>query len=110
MKKFIAASLLAVAGVLSCFQASAQIDNCIVPGYPGCSTADFNRALQAQQAQFDYQQQLELQRRNNELLKEQNRILRDQQFQQQFQSNPVNIYNQLKGQRCLTAPLNTPGC
>lgn len=104
--RFLCTILLTVTGALSCIQVSAQTDPCAIPGYPGCTSADFNRAMQAQQNQFNYQQQLQLQRRNNELLQEQNNILR----QQQFQNNPANIYQQMNSQRCLSMPLSTPGC
>lgn len=104
--RFLGIIILTATGALSCLQVSAQTDNCAIPGYPGCTNADFNRALQAERNQFNDQQQRQLQRRNNELLQEQNDILR----QQQFQNNPANIYQQMNGQRCLTLPLGTPGC
>lgn len=94
--------------LLLTFKVSAQTNNCLIPGYPGCTSADFYRALQAQQAQQDYQEQLQLQRRNNELLQQQNNLLRQQQFQNQFDN--TNMYQRMQGQRCLSMPLGTPGC
>ena len=105
--RFLCIIFLTITGALSYPLVSAQTNPCAIPGYPGCTTADFYRALREQQAQYDYQEQLQIQRRNNELLQQQNNLLRQQQ---QFQNNPVNIYNQMNGQRCLSMPLGTPGC
>lgn len=89
-----------------------QVNNCIVPGYPGCSREDFDRALmeqrqlQIQQRQINMQQQqLQLQQqqlyeaqRNNQILEQQNNFV-----------NPVQPYNSWQ-QRCLSMPLGTRGC
>lgn len=105
---FLGITLLTLAGALTCLQVSAQTNPCAIPGYPGCTNADFNRAMREQQYQNDYQEQLQLQRRNNELLRQQNDILRQQQYQNQFDN--TNSYQRMQGQRCLSMPLGTPGC
>lgn len=62
--------------------------NCIIPGYPGCTRDDFDRALQIQaqqQQQQQYQiqqqqlqqQQLQEMRRSNQI---QQQMLEEQQF------------------------------
>jgi hypothetical protein len=100
--------LVVLLSALSLPQANAQNNPCAIPGYPGCTSADFNRAMQQQQNQNDYQQQLQLQRRNNQLLQEQNDMMRQQQYQNQFDN--INRNQQMQGQRCLSMPLGTPGC
>lgn len=85
----------------------AQINNCIIPGFPGCTEQDFYRALKQQEQQNMQQQYLNEMRRNNQLMQEQLELQRQLQLQQQLQPNP---YIQQHNQRCLIAPLLTPGC
>ena len=73
--------------------------NCIVPGYPGCTRDDFDRALQIQQQQLQFQQQqqyifqqqqqqLQEMRRSNQI---QQQMLEEQQFNNMMRPmRPVN--------------------
>ncbi len=94
MKKTIVIILLGFSGALS-----AQSINCLIPGEPGCSRDDFDRALQAQgqalrnqqylqnqqliqqqQQNFQYQQLQEM-RKNNELMEQ---LIQQQQFRNMY--------------------------
>ena len=94
LKKIFLIILIGISGVLS-----AQPINCLIPGEPGCSRDDFDRALQAQgqalrnqqylqnqqliqqqQQNFQYQQLQEM-RRNNELLEQ---LIQQQQFRNMY--------------------------
>ncbi|MEY5029225.1 MAG: hypothetical protein RLZ63_1540 [Pseudomonadota bacterium] len=94
-------------GLACSFGVSAQTDNCAIPGWPGCSAQDFNRAMQEQQMRNLMEEQVRQQRRSNQLIQEQNRLIEQQMLiPQQVLPN----YEQLRMQRCLTMPLGTPGC
>jgi len=104
MKKFIVAIVSAVV-----FTASiAQINNCSIPGYPGCTIEDFNQAMREKRQMDLMEQQVREQRRSNQLMQEQNQLL--QQMQNSQPVMPQNYYQQQRMQRCLTMPLGTPGC
>lgn len=86
---------------------SAQINNCSIPGWPGCSAEDFNRAMQEQHMRNLLEEQVRQQRRANQLMQEQNNLIEQQMLMPQ---QVVPNYQQLRMQRCLTMPLGTPGC
>lgn len=64
--------------------------NCIIPGYPGCTRDDFDRALQIQnqmQQQQQYQmQQQQFQQQQLQEMRRSNQIM-EQQLQQQQMNN-----------------------
>jgi hypothetical protein len=85
--------------------------NCAIPGWPGCTDADFQNAMQIQRQQNIQEQQLRELQRANQLTQQ----LIEQQRQQQintpiWQDNPQNYYIQQHQMRCLTMPLGTRGC
>ena len=98
---------LSILLTIACTGAAAQTNPCLIPGYPGCSQSDFYSALEAEQARNLLQNQLQQQRRRNELLEEQNELLRGQ-FPPPIY--PTLNYQELQRQRCMTMPLRTPGC
>lgn len=64
--------------------------NCIIPGYPGCTRDDFDRALQIQgqiqqQQQFQIQQQ-QFQQQQLQEMRRSNQIMEQQLQQQRFDS------------------------
>jgi hypothetical protein len=87
MKKLIIMTLL-----LQVFGVQAQ-GNCLVPGYPGCTRDDFDRALQMQaqqQQQQQYQmQQQQLQQQQLQEMRRSNQLM-EQQLQQQQMNNILN--------------------
>jgi hypothetical protein len=85
--------------------------NCAIPGYPGCSDADFRNAMRLQQLQNIQEQQLRELQRANQLTQQ----LIEQQRQQQmlnpiWQEPIINPYIQQHQMRCLSMPLGTRGC
>jgi hypothetical protein len=88
--------------------------NCAIPGWPGCSDADFQNAMQLQRQQNIQEQQLRELQRANQLTQQ----LIEQQRQQQLNNMlwqepmivPQNYYDQQRQMRCLTMPLGTRGC
>lgn len=93
--------------LLYAFEVTAQTDNCAIPGWPGCTVQDFNRAMQEQQMRNLLEEQVRQQRRSNQLLQEQNRLIEQQMWMPQ---QVAPSYEQLRMQKCLTMPLLTPGC
>ncbi len=92
--------------------AAAQVNPCLIPGYPGCSVEDFYSALENEKARTLIERNLQEQRRRNQLLEEQNRLLREN-----FNFLPIyprldyqEFYREWNRQRCMTMPLRTPGC
>lgn len=88
--------------------------NCAIPGWPGCSDEDFQRAMQLQRQQYIQEQQLRELQRANQLTQQ----LIEQQRQQQLNNmlwqepiiTPQDYYIQQHQIRCLNMPLRTRGC
>lgn len=92
--------------------------NCAIPGWPGCSDADFQNAMQLQRQQNMQEQQLrELQRANQlsqQLIEQQRKQFQQQQLNNMLWQEPMivpqNYYDQQRQLKCLNMPLGTRGC
>jgi hypothetical protein len=88
--------------------------NCAVPGWPGCTDADFQNAMQIQRQQNMQEQQLrELQRANQltqQLIEQQRQQFRQQQLNNMLWEPMITPQNNSNQIRCLNMPLGTRGC